>query len=86
MGLLAFRIDFLIPQYISTLLVKRLNGLLAPTIPFGITTSLTGFPGCLSVEPETIRKLIFQTLRSLKVDSINSDNQRARWIRPYKSE
>ncbi len=58
--------DFLIPQYISAILVEKLNGLLAPTIPYGVTTSLTGFPGYLSIERETLKKLIFQTLNSLK--------------------
>ncbi|RLG39880.1 MAG: hypothetical protein DRO05_07775 [Thermoproteota archaeon] len=58
--------DFIIPNYLSTVLVEKLNGLLAPPIPYGVTTSLTGFPGCLSIEPETLRRLVFEVLRSLR--------------------
>ncbi len=63
--------DFMIPLYLSDKLVERLNGLIAPAIPYGVTTSLTGFPGHLSVEPETLKKLVFQTLRSLKISGFD---------------
>jgi len=63
--------DFMIPLYLSDKLVERLNGLVAPAIPYGVTTSLTGFPGCLSVEPKTLKKLVFQTLKSLKMSGFD---------------
>ena len=48
--------DTIIPSYLAGQLAEPLNALVAPGINYGITRSLIGFPGSLTVSPETFER------------------------------
>jgi creatinine amidohydrolase len=57
--------DAIIPEYICQQLAGPLNALVAPAIPYGLTRSLIGFPGSLTVTPETFAAYVKETALSL---------------------
>jgi creatinine amidohydrolase len=57
--------DVYIPQYLAQRLAGPLNALLAPAVPYGLTRSLIGFPGSLTVSPETLTAYVRETAESL---------------------
>jgi len=57
--------DAFIPEYICQKLAGPLNAMVAPTIPYGLTRSLIGFPGSLTVSPETLTAYVKETALSL---------------------
>jgi len=57
--------DALIPESLGEILAERLDALLLPTIYYGVTKSLYGYPGSVRVEPETLEKMIFEVLSSM---------------------
>jgi creatinine amidohydrolase len=57
--------DNLIPDHLCRQLAGPLNALVAPTIPYGITRSLTGFPGSFGVRAEAFRAYVLEVLLGL---------------------
>ena len=57
--------DNIIPEAICAGIAERLQALIAPTIPYGITKSLYRYPGGFTVEPQTFSLYIADVLRSL---------------------
>jgi creatinine amidohydrolase len=57
--------DNLIPEYLCRQLEGPLNALVAPTISYGITRSLTGFPGSFGVRPDVFREYVLDVLLGL---------------------
>jgi creatinine amidohydrolase len=57
--------DVYIPQYLAQRLAGPLNALVAPAVPYGLTRSLIGFPGSLTVSPETLTAYVQETAESL---------------------
>jgi len=57
--------DNLIPEYLCRQLATPLKAMVAPVIPFGITRSLTGFPGSFGVRPEVFRAYVLDVLLGL---------------------
>jgi creatinine amidohydrolase len=64
-GVTPLATDNLIPEYLCEKLAPELNALVAPTIPYGITKSLTGFPGSFGVRPETFQAYVTDVLQGL---------------------
>lgn len=57
-GVTPLATDNLIPEHICRQISGDLKALVAPTVPYGITKSLSGFPGSFGVRPETLRAYI----------------------------
>jgi len=57
--------DALIPEAIGEKLAERLGAVLLPTVYYGVTRSLHGYPGSVRVEPETLERLVYEILRSM---------------------
>lgn len=57
--------DNLIPESIASYLAEQIDALIAPTINYGITKSLYGYPGSLTVTPETFGQYVRDVLDSL---------------------
>jgi creatinine amidohydrolase len=57
--------DVIIPEYLCQKLAGPLKALVAPAIPYGLTRSLIGFPGSLTVSPETLAAYVKETALSL---------------------
>lgn len=57
--------DFYIPERIAEALCSKIGGVIAPTIPYGVTRSLIGYPGSLTLTPSTFRSMIKEVAVSL---------------------
>ncbi len=57
--------DVTIPEYICERLAERLNAIIAPTIPYGITRTLLPYPGSLTVSPQSFEGYVTDVLVSL---------------------
>jgi creatinine amidohydrolase len=57
--------DTLIAEAIAELVAAKLNALLLPALPYGVTGSLHGYPGSVRVEPEVLEKLAYSVLESV---------------------
>lgn len=64
-GVTPLATDNLIPEYLCKQLAGDLDALVAPTVNYGITKSLTGFPGSFGVRPETLRAYMTDILLGL---------------------
>jgi creatinine amidohydrolase len=57
--------DNIIPEYLFEQIAGDLGALVAPTVNYGITRSLTGFPGSFGVRPEIFRDYVLDILLGL---------------------
>jgi creatinine amidohydrolase len=64
-GVTPLATDNIIPEYLCGELAPDLDALVAPTINYGITKSLSGFPGSFGVRPETFRAYVLEVLLGL---------------------
>ena len=64
-GVTPLATDNLIPEYLCRQLAAPLGALVAPTINYGITRSLSGFPGSFGVRTQVFRDYVADVLRGL---------------------
>jgi creatinine amidohydrolase len=64
-GSAAVGTDNFIPIAIADYLGERFNAIVAPCVHYGITGSLYGYAGSLTVKPETLKSYILDILQSL---------------------
>jgi creatinine amidohydrolase len=64
-GVTPLATDNIIPEYLCRRIAGDLNALVAPTIPYGITKSLSGFPGSFGVQPATLQAYMIDVLSGL---------------------
>jgi len=64
-GVLPNGSDNLAPEAMARQIAERLDALIAPTLNYGVTGSLDGFPGTFSVDAETYADLVAQILTGL---------------------
>ena len=57
--------DSLQPEYISELVAEKTNSLIAPPIRYGVCMSTKNFPGTITIQFETLQKLIYDILSEL---------------------
>ena len=57
--------DAFIPEKIGEILSEKIKAVLLPTIYYGVTGSLHGYPGSIRIEPEVLEQLIYQVLKSM---------------------
>jgi len=57
--------DTLIAETLAERVAAKLNALLLPAVPYGVTGSLHGYPGSVRVEPEALEKLVYSVLESI---------------------
>lgn len=57
--------DNLIPLEIARRIAGDLKAVIAPTVHYGITSSLLGYPGSVTVSPETFQKYMTELLISI---------------------
>jgi len=62
--------DVLAPLKLATDLAPRFSAVLLPTLPFGLVSSLAGYPGGMWISDETYRRLVFELLESLQHSGI----------------
>ncbi len=64
--------DVFIPVDIAEYVCDKLDIMLAPPIWYGITSSLIGYPGSLTVTSEQLEEYVFSILKSFKRHKFNS--------------
>ena len=57
--------DNIVPEAIAAGIAERINALIAPTISYGITRSLYGYSGGMTVRPEAFKNYVRDVLDSL---------------------
>ncbi|MCJ7507235.1 MAG: creatininase family protein [candidate division Zixibacteria bacterium] len=63
-GVISLSTDTLIPLYIADQIADEFNAIIAPPIHYGITRTMYGFPGSLTVSSETFEKYVTEILFS----------------------
>jgi creatinine amidohydrolase len=64
-GAAALGTDNLIPQSMAEYLADKIDCLIAPVLNYGITKSLYGYPGSMTLKPESFEMVIGDILKSL---------------------
>lgn len=64
-GVTPLATDNIIPEFICGEIADDLNALVAPLVSYGITKSLSGFPGSFGVRPETLKMYVGDVLHGL---------------------
>ncbi len=57
--------DNTVPYELAIRLASRVNALVAPTIPYGVTTTLGEYPGTFGIGPETFETYAYEVLTGL---------------------
>jgi len=57
--------DNLIPDSIAAHLADKINAIIAPTLNYGITKSLYGYPGSMTVRPASFQNFVADVFKSL---------------------
>jgi creatinine amidohydrolase len=65
-GAAALGTDNLIPESICAYLADKINALIAPCLDYGITRSLYGYPGSITIRPPHYEKFVADILKSFK--------------------
>jgi creatinine amidohydrolase len=63
-GAAAIGTDNLIPESIAEYLAERINAVIAPTLNYGITKSLYGYPGSMTIQEPNFESFIKDILKS----------------------
>lgn len=56
--------DNYIPEHIAHGIAERINALIAPTLPFGITKSLHRYEGCVTLRPDSFARCLADIVES----------------------
>jgi len=56
--------DNFIPEHLAHGIAERINALIAPTLPFGITKSLHRYEGCVTLRPDTFARCLGDIVES----------------------
>ncbi|MGH8003585.1 MAG: creatininase family protein [Limisphaerales bacterium] len=65
-GVTTLATDVLIPEKIADEIADRLKAVVLPSVPYGITRSLYGYPGSLTVKPSTFEAYISEIIDSCR--------------------
>lgn len=64
--------DVIAPEKLATDLAPEFEAILLPTLPYGLVSSLSGYPGGMWVSQETYKDVIFELLSSLALSGVES--------------
>lgn len=64
-GAIPLGTDTIIPEALAADLAPRLNGLIAPPVPYGVTNSLLPYPGSTTVSSATFSAYLFESAAGL---------------------
>lgn len=70
-GVTPLATDNIIPEYICSQISEDLGALVAPTVNYGITKSLAGFPGSFGVRPKTLKAYMTDIMMGLADTGFN---------------
>ncbi len=64
--------DVIAPEKLASDLSSDFDALLLPTLPYGLVSSLSGYPGGMWMSNDTYKSMIFELLASLAVSGMES--------------
>jgi creatinine amidohydrolase len=64
-GIIPLGTDVIIPEAMAGRIAEDINALIAPTVPYGITRSLVGYPGTVSIRPDVFQAYMADLFESL---------------------
>jgi creatinine amidohydrolase len=64
--------DVIAPEKLATDLAGEFNALILPTLPYGLVSSLSGYPGGMWMAEDTYKNLVFELLASLAISEVES--------------
>jgi len=64
-GVIPLGTDILIPEAIAERLCEKLDALIAPAVPYGITRGLYGHPGTVFITPQVFKSYVADVVASL---------------------
>ncbi len=64
--------DNFIPEDIAENIAERVNALVAPTLPYGVTRSLRRYAGCMTLSAETFSDVINELVASLALSGFQN--------------
>lgn len=57
--------DNTVPVALAAQLAIRLNALIAPVVPYGVTTTLDEYPGTFAISPATFEEYVYEVMKGL---------------------
>lgn len=57
--------DNTVPVALAAQLAIRLNALIAPVVPYGVTTTLDEYPGTFAISPPTFEEYMYEVMKGL---------------------
>ncbi|HUX08273.1 MAG TPA: creatininase family protein [Acidobacteriota bacterium] len=64
-GALASGADTLVPERLAEMIAPKANALIAPGIPYGISPSLSSYPGCVTISDEALKAICTEVVAGL---------------------
>ena len=64
--------DITVPLEMGRRLAPRLAALVAPAIPYGVTTTLDEYPGTFAISPETFEEYAYEVMRGLAANGFRN--------------
>jgi creatinine amidohydrolase len=64
--------DVIAPEKLATDLAPEFDAIILPALPYGLVSSLSGYPGGMWMDEDTYKDLIFELLSSLAISGVES--------------
>lgn len=64
--------DVIAPEKLAADLAAEFNALILPSLPYGLVSSLSGYPGGMWVSADTYKEMIFELLSSLAISGVEA--------------
>lgn len=64
--------DVVAPEKLAADLADEFGALILPTLPYGLVSSLSGYPGGMWVSADTYKEMIFELLSSLAISGVEA--------------
>jgi len=64
--------DTIIPYELAKVLANKLNALILPPIPYGVVTSLLGYPGSITISKETLEAMVYEIITSFSRHGVDT--------------
>jgi creatinine amidohydrolase len=64
-GAIASGADALVPERLAEMIAPKVNALIAPGISYGISPSLSSYPGCVTISDEALKPICTEVVAGL---------------------
>ena len=64
--------DNTVPESLAVYVAPRINALIAPTVKYGVTTTLGEYPGTFGISPETFEEYLYEIMKGLAANGFTN--------------